>query len=81
MGDGYGSEYHLHRYLTTHRAQLAEGVGSAVGIEPSKVKWRTASAKARRWRAYLTGDGVAVYCPKCALREFGPHFASRFARP
>jgi hypothetical protein len=25
----------------------------------------------RGWRAYLTDDGVAVYCQTCALREFG----------
>jgi adenosine deaminase len=24
---------------------------------------------------------VKVYCPECALREFGPRFASQFARP
>ena len=24
---------------------------------------------------------VACYCPACALREFGPRFASRIARP
>jgi len=33
------------------------------------------------WRAYLTGDGMAIYCPKCALGGFGPRFASRSARP
>ena len=40
-----------------------------------------AKGSAKGWRAYLTGDGIAVYCPKCALREFGPRFASRFAKP
>jgi hypothetical protein len=35
--------------------------------------------EALRWRAYLTavvedegGEEVAVYCPECADREFGP---------
>ena len=32
-------------------------------------------------RAPLTGDGIAVYCPKRALREFRQRFASRFANP
>jgi hypothetical protein len=40
-----------------------------------------AEGAAKGWRAYLTGDGVAIYCPKFASREFGPRFASRIARP
>jgi hypothetical protein len=36
-----------------------------------------AKGRARRWRAFLAGDGVAIYCPKCAGREFGPRFARR----
>lgn len=42
---------------------------------------RLATGPADGWRAYLTGDGVAIYCPECAEREFGPRFASRIARP
>jgi hypothetical protein len=42
---------------------------------------RAADAHAKGWRAYLTGDGVAIYCPACASREFGPRFASRNAGP
>ena len=41
----------------------------------------SAKGSARGWRAPLTGDGIAVYCPKRALREFEPRFASPFARP
>ena len=37
------------------------------------------SAKSRR--APLTGNGIAVYCPKRAPRKPEPRFASRFARP
>jgi hypothetical protein len=29
-------------------------------------------ARARRWRGYLTEDNlVSIFCPGCALREFG----------
>ena len=34
----------------------------------------------KRWRAYPTEDRVAIYCPKCSLREFSPRFASHSAR-
>ena len=37
------------------------------------------STKGRQ--AHLTGDSIAVYCPKRALREFEPRFASRIAKP
>jgi hypothetical protein len=34
---------------------------------------RPSIGKASDWRAYLTvGDEVAVYCPVCSMREFGP---------
>jgi hypothetical protein len=76
MGDGYGSEYHLHRYLTTHRAQLAESVGSAVGIEPSKVKWRTSprtrSGAARESRGLEFLDPVEHRAVRAEWRRFWP---------
>jgi hypothetical protein len=34
---------------------------------------RTSHGNTRRWRGYLTVDGhVVIYCPTCALQEFGP---------
>jgi hypothetical protein len=36
------------------------------------VECGTTSTTGKRWRAYLTVDNaVAVYCPRCAVREFG----------
>lgn len=33
---------------------------------------RRSHGHGRRWRAYLTVDNlVAIFCPSCALREFG----------
>jgi hypothetical protein len=28
--------------------------------------------RAEGWKAYREGDGVQVFCPACAEREFGP---------
>lgn len=39
---------------------------------------------AKGWRAYIAEDQppfVVIYCPTCALREFGQRFASRFGKP
>ena len=40
-----------------------------------------ADDEAKLWRAYRLPEEVVIYCLKCAEREFGPRFASRFARP
>jgi len=40
-----------------------------------------ADDEAKLWRAYRLPEEVVIYCLKCAQREFGPRFASRFARP
>lgn len=44
---------------------------------------RASHGTARHWRAYRTYDGsTAVYCPTCAVREFGPcRRPRRFVKP
>ena len=40
---------------------------------------RESHGRCRRWRAYLNDDGeVAVFCPACAVREFGLRRHRRF---
>jgi hypothetical protein len=69
-GDGYGSEYHLHRLLTDDRKALDEPIAAKIGIDPATIEWLDSRLAFRREgdcpaketiTVRLSGDGLWAY--------------------
>jgi hypothetical protein len=50
MGKGYGSEYHLSKYLRENKPSLTEAVSRAIGVHGSEIDWIEPPAEQREWR-------------------------------
>jgi hypothetical protein len=76
VGDGYGSEYHLHRYLIANRSALAVEAATAVGATRSKLTWlsfpRTATGVEREFQGLEFLDSIEHREARLEWRSFWP---------
>jgi hypothetical protein len=75
-GDGYGSEYHLHRYLEDCPDKFNESVAEAVGCSPTAISWlpspHTKDGREREFRGLEFLPPETPQHVRDAWRDFWP---------